>query len=126
MPRLVLRHATVLDGDGARPGTDLAIEGRRITALRAGEALEAGPGDRVVDVVPAPRRPRTMAADVTVHHLLTHTSGIGDYAEEDEDVAEYVRSLEESKDTADLPEASGEAIAREFERYLKRRDHPED
>ena len=30
--------------------------------------------------------------------------------------------LEEAKDTADLPEASGEAIAREFERYLRRRD----
>ena len=43
-------------------------------------------------------------------------------AEEDEDVADYVRALEETRDTADLPEASGEAIAREFERYLKRRD----
>ncbi|NEE58100.1 hypothetical protein G3M55_77830, partial [Streptomyces sp. SID8455] len=26
------------------------------------------------------------------------------------------------RDTAELPEASGEAIAREFERYLRRRD----
>src|SRR5689334_1505544 len=50
--------------------------------------------------------------------------GVEELAEEDEDVAEYVRSLEESKDTADLPEASGEAIAREFERYLKRREDP--
>ena len=41
---------------------------------------------------------------------------------EDDEIAEYVRALEEAKDTADLPEASGEAIAREFERYLKRRD----
>ncbi|SFM66182.1 PAC2 family protein [Pimelobacter simplex] len=47
--------------------------------------------------------------------------GVDELAEEDEDIAEYVRSLEESRDTADLPEASGEAIAREFERYLKRR-----
>jgi hypothetical protein len=31
-----------------------------------------------------------------------------------------VRSLEEARDTTDLPEASGEAIAREFERFLKR------
>jgi len=52
--------------------------------------------------------------------------GVAELAEEDEEVAEYVRSLEESKDTADLPEASGEAIAREFERYLKRRDNPTD
>jgi len=50
--------------------------------------------------------------------------GVAELAEEDEDIAEYVRSLEESQDTAELPEASGEAIAREFERYLKRRDDP--
>ena len=48
--------------------------------------------------------------------------GVDELAREDEDVADYVRSLEESRDTAELPEASGEAIAREFERYLKRRD----
>ena len=52
--------------------------------------------------------------------------GVAELAEEDEDVAEYVRSLEESKDTADLPEASGDAIAREFERYLKQREDPGD
>jgi hypothetical protein len=34
--------------------------------------------------------------------------------------------LEETRDTADLPEASGEAIAREFERYLKRRETDQD
>lgn len=49
--------------------------------------------------------------------------GVDELAEEDEDVAEYVRGLEETRDTTDLPEASGEAIAREFERYLKRRDN---
>lgn len=47
--------------------------------------------------------------------------GVDELASEDEDIAGYVRSLEEAKDAADLPEASGEAIAREFERYLKRR-----
>jgi len=46
--------------------------------------------------------------------------GVDELAEEDEDIADYVRALEETRDTADLPEASGEAIAREFERYLKR------
>jgi len=48
--------------------------------------------------------------------------GVDELAEEDEDVADYVRALEETRDTTDLPEASGEAIAREFERYLKRRN----
>ncbi|MGN6243517.1 MAG: PAC2 family protein [Motilibacteraceae bacterium] len=48
--------------------------------------------------------------------------GVDELAADDEEVAEYVRSLEEARDTAELPEASGEAIAREFERYLRRRD----
>jgi predicted ATP-grasp superfamily ATP-dependent carboligase len=52
--------------------------------------------------------------------------GVAELAEEDEDVAEYVRNLEESQDTAELPEASGDAIAREFERYLKRRNQAEE
>lgn len=47
--------------------------------------------------------------------------GVEEMASEDEDIAEYVRELEKARDTTDLPEASGEAIAREFERYLKRR-----
>ena len=38
--------------------------------------------------------------------------GVDELAAEDEDVADYVRALEETRDTADLPEASGEAIAR--------------
>jgi proteasome assembly chaperone (PAC2) family protein len=48
-------------------------------------------------------------------------TGVDELAAEDEEVAEYVQQLEEVRDTADLPEASGEAIAREFERYLRRR-----
>jgi CubicO group peptidase (beta-lactamase class C family) len=37
----------------------------------------------VVSLLPADRRPSTLRPDVTVHHLLTHTSGIADYAEEE-------------------------------------------
>jgi proteasome assembly chaperone (PAC2) family protein len=48
--------------------------------------------------------------------------GVDQLAAEDSEVAEYVQSLEEARDTAELPEASGEAIAKEFERYLRRRD----
>lgn len=52
--------------------------------------------------------------------------GVDELAEEDEEIGDYVRALEETRDTAELPEASGEAIAREFERYLKRRDTDDD
>ncbi|WP_283136843.1 PAC2 family protein [Rhizohabitans arisaemae] len=48
--------------------------------------------------------------------------GVDELAAQDSEVADYVRELEERKDAADLPEASGEAIALEFERYLRRRD----
>ena len=52
--------------------------------------------------------------------------GVDELSEEDDEIADYVRTLEESRDTAELPEASGEAIALEFERYLRRRgDDPD-
>lgn len=48
---------------------------------------------------------------------------VDELAAEDTDVAEYVASLEEREPQVDhLPEASGDAIAKEFERYLRRRD----
>lgn len=47
--------------------------------------------------------------------------GVDELAATDDEVADYVRQLEEAQDTAELPEASGDAIAREFERYLRRR-----
>ncbi|MCU1674073.1 MAG: hypothetical protein JWN77_2186 [Frankiales bacterium] len=46
---------------------------------------------------------------------------VDELAAEDSEVAEYVASLEEREPETDLPEASGEAIAKEFERYLRRR-----
>lgn len=48
--------------------------------------------------------------------------GVDELASEDDEIAAYVRTLEEAVDTAELPEASGDAIAREFERYLRRRN----
>jgi proteasome assembly chaperone (PAC2) family protein len=48
--------------------------------------------------------------------------GVDELSQEDDDIGDYVRALEETRDTTDLPEAQGEAIAREFERYLKRRE----
>lgn len=52
--------------------------------------------------------------------------GVDELAASDDEVADYVHSLEEAQDTTELPEASGDAIAREFERYLRRRDDEED
>jgi proteasome assembly chaperone (PAC2) family protein len=47
---------------------------------------------------------------------------VSEMADEDDEVASYVRALEERGDTEiTLHEASGDAIAAEFERYLRRR-----
>lgn len=41
-------------------------------------------------------------------------------AADDDEMTEYIRQLEQTRDTWDSPEASGDAIAQEFERYLRR------
>ncbi|WOF24485.1 PAC2 family protein [Microbacterium betulae] len=46
-------------------------------------------------------------------------------AADDEEMTDYIRQLEQTRDTWDSPEASGDAIARAFERYLDR-DDPRD
>lgn len=55
-------------------------------------------------------------------HSKAWEMSIDELASEDSEIGDYVRQLEASKDAADLPEATGESIAREFERYLRRRN----
>ncbi len=50
--------------------------------------------------------------------------GVDELTAQDSDIADYVRGLEEREAATDLPEASGEQIAREFERFLRQRDEP--
>ncbi|WP_110589161.1 PAC2 family protein [Microbacterium suaedae] len=40
-------------------------------------------------------------------------------AADDEEMSDYIRQLEEARDTWDSPEASGDAIAQAFEKYLR-------
>lgn len=47
--------------------------------------------------------------------------GADQFVEEDPDLAEYVQELESIQSAEDLHEASGDAIAREFERFMRRR-----
>jgi len=49
-------------------------------------------------------------------------AGVDALAADDEEMAGYIAQLEQARDAVDAPEASGEAIAQEFERYLRRRD----
>ncbi len=48
--------------------------------------------------------------------------GADELAEDDDEIGEHVRQLESVMDEASLPEASGDAIAAEFEQFLRRRD----
>jgi hypothetical protein len=47
-------------------------------------------------------------------------TGIDALASDDDDMSNYIEQLERARDTVDSPEASGEAIAHEFEKYLRR------
>lgn len=58
--------------------------------------------------------------DLPVEAVAWET-GIDALAGEDEDMAAYIAGLEQARDTVDSPEASGDAIAEEFEKYLRRR-----
>ena len=53
---------------------------------------------------------------------LEWESEVDELAREDSDVAEYVKALEESKDSALLSDVSGEDLARELERFLRRQN----
>lgn len=48
--------------------------------------------------------------------------GIDELASDDDDMTAYIEQLEQARDTVDSPEASGDAIAEEFERYLRKRE----
>lgn len=48
--------------------------------------------------------------------------GADELVEDDDEIAEHVRQLESLMDETSLPEATGDAIAAEFEKFLRRRD----
>lgn len=48
--------------------------------------------------------------------------GVSELVAADGEMVSYVDTLEHAVDVTELPEASGEAIAEEFERFLRRRD----
>jgi proteasome assembly chaperone (PAC2) family protein len=60
--------------------------------------------------------------DDLVEEARAWEHSVDELTSEDSEIAEYVRSLEAREgDVTDLPQASGDEIAREFERFLRRR-----
>lgn len=82
-----------------------------------------------------PNPPATMALVSHIEDLLDEALDLGDLPEqvaawhrgvdelaaEDPDIAEYISRLEARSDEEELPAATGDAIAAEFQRYLRRR-----
>jgi proteasome assembly chaperone (PAC2) family protein len=56
------------------------------------------------------------------HQAQEWENEVSEMAEEDVEVSEYVKALEESKDAAEFKDVSGEEIARELERFLRRQN----
>ena len=52
--------------------------------------------------------------------------GIDEVAEADEDMAGYIAQLEKNRDEAESPAASGDALAIEFEKFLRASEEPGD
>lgn len=99
-------HANRATGTRITPATrfGLASLTKMFTAVAVADLVGAGVlefDSRVVDVLPRERRPSTLLSEVTVHHLLCHTSGIADYCEEDEDSPSYLEDY--GSLWADLP-----------------------
>jgi len=87
-------YADRASGTPVTPGTRFALASfnKMFTAVVVADLVTTGSltfDTRVVDVLPAERRPSTLLPEVTLHHLLCHTSGIADYFEEDEDYPGY-------------------------------------
>jgi hypothetical protein len=73
--------------------------------------------DRLEEIVDV-----TIARGSLVDDSEAWVSNVDTLAEEDEDMAAYIQGLERSRDAFDSPEASGEALAQEFERFLRDSD----
>ncbi len=65
----------------------------------------------------------SIPVDLLIEEARAWQLGVDEMSTDDDEISEYVRGLEETQDTAELPEATGEAIAKEFERYLRRREN---
>ena len=50
-------------------------------------------------------------------------SAVNEMVKEDSDIEDYIKTLEESKDANEISDDSGEELAREVERFLRRQDN---
>jgi predicted ATP-grasp superfamily ATP-dependent carboligase len=73
--------------------------------------------DRLEEIIDVTIPRGTLVSDATAWE-----ESINQLAADDDDMAAYIGSLEQARDAVDSPRASGEAIAQEFERFLRKKD----
>ncbi|MEL5989920.1 PAC2 family protein [Microbacterium phosphatis] len=73
--------------------------------------------DRLEELAAADVPRGTLAAEAAAWEATIDAA-----AADDDEMREYIRQLEQARDTVDAPEASGDAIAQAFESYLRRSD----
>jgi hypothetical protein len=73
--------------------------------------------DRLEEIVDV-----TIARGDLVDEAAAWQENVDVLSSEDEDMAAYIQGLEQSRDAFDSPAASGEALAQEFERFLRNSD----
>jgi predicted ATP-grasp superfamily ATP-dependent carboligase len=54
---------------------------------------------------------------------LAWESAVNEMVKEDSDIEEYIKTLEESTDASEISDESGEELAREVERFLRRQNN---
>lgn len=57
---------------------------------------------------------------------LSWEAAVNEMVKEDSDIEEYIKTLEESKDANEISDESGEELAREVERFLRRQNNSND
>ena len=73
--------------------------------------------DRIQEIVDIDIPRGNLATEATAWE-----DSINQLAADDDEMASYILTLEQARDAVDSPSASGEAIAEEFERFLRRGD----
>ena len=56
-------------------------------------------------------------------NAIAWESAVNEMVKEDSDIEEYIKTLEESKDANEISDESGEELAREVERFLRRQNN---
>ena len=94
----------------------------RNRVLEAVGRLEDSLGDSMSAIFHAVNQQELADLRLVLEAAKAWEIAVSQLAEEDAEISEYVKQLEADKDGSDFEDTSGDEIAKEFERYLRRQD----